>query len=101
MGDDHHRLRLRFGGRKGLPAVRAAAGPLCDIGGRDSVALELRLHVFDASLQHPSPPLRVSRDLRALGANSLVLGTVFDIASEAAIKRVVDEFAGRPTDPTP
>jgi cyclase len=37
-----------------------------------------------------------ARELRALGANILVLGTQFDIEIEAAIKRVVDDYSGRP-----
>jgi hypothetical protein len=36
-----------------------------------------------------------AREIRELGANILVLGTVFDLAIEEAIKRVVDEFSGR------
>jgi hypothetical protein len=49
VGDDDHRFCLQFGGRKHLDAVRADPGPLCDVGGRDSVPLEFRLHFLDAS----------------------------------------------------
>jgi len=36
-----------------------------------------------------------ARELRALGANILVLGTQFDIEIEAAIARVVRDYSGR------
>jgi cyclase len=40
-----------------------------------------------------------AREMRELGVNILVLGTLFDLAIEAAIKRVVDDFSGRDARP--
>ena len=52
VGDDDHLFGLQVGGRIGLDAVRPGAGPLRDVGGRNSVAPEFRPHGLDPAVEN-------------------------------------------------